>query len=110
MKKHPTLSLRATAFHEAGHTVMQLQLGLPLRHASIIPNKRKGSLGHVHGGSIPRWMMSVTETGDAWEHPRIISRALCEICASKAGHIAERRATKKTNHEGAEGDRSGASI
>ena len=109
-KKKQIKQSLATAYHEAGHAVMHLQLGLPLRRASIIPNKQKGSLGHVHGGSISTWMVSLAEIDDAWEYPRIISRALREICASKAGHIAERRATKKTNHEGAEGDRSGASI
>ena len=106
-KKRIKLSL-ATAYHEAGHAVMHLQLNLPLRGVSIIPNKRKESLGHVHGGSIPKWVITIAETGDAWEYPRVISRALSEICAFKAGRIAERLATKKTNHEGAEGDRRAA--
>src|SRR5215831_12687522 len=85
---------------------MHLELGLPLRRVTIIPNKRKESLGHVHEGPIPKRILSLMENGDyAWGHPWAFSRALSEICASNGGCIAERLATKKMNHEGAEEDR-----
>jgi hypothetical protein len=43
-----------------------------------------------------------------WEHPHIVVRALSNICALKAGHVAEWRATRKADFDGARSDRRNA--
>jgi hypothetical protein len=103
-------SNRATAYHEAGHAVIRLLVYLSLHRATIIPNVNGDSAGHVRGATIPAWIRTIAECGDIWEHPRLVPRALNEICALKAGHIAERCATGRANHAGASSDRNDAYL
>jgi ATP-dependent Zn protease len=43
----PSDKLRGTAYHEAGHAVVQLYLGLPIVDVTIVPDRDEGSLGHM---------------------------------------------------------------
>jgi hypothetical protein len=44
---------RGTAFHEAGHAVIALRLGVSIYEASIVGNDERGSDGHVLGWFAP---------------------------------------------------------
>ncbi len=39
--------LQGTAYHEAGHAVARWEKRLPFKHATIVPQKAEGNLGHV---------------------------------------------------------------
>jgi hypothetical protein len=43
---------RERAFHEAGHAVMAVHLGLSLRAVTIVPNERRKSGGHARAGYV----------------------------------------------------------
>ena len=47
---------RIVAFHEAGHAVVGMSAGVPLRlvKVSIVPDKLEGSLGHAEHARLPR--------------------------------------------------------
>jgi len=45
-----------TAYHEAGHAIMDHACGIAVKRVSIIENDE--SLGRVHGG-VPRWMREI---------------------------------------------------
>jgi hypothetical protein len=45
--------LQATAYHEAGHAVVALLLGLKFRHVTIEPDS--DSLGHLKCDRHPKW-------------------------------------------------------
>lgn len=49
-----TISLKQTAYHEAGHAVMTVWLRLRCRHVSIIPDENEGTLGHLLQGKPAR--------------------------------------------------------
>jgi hypothetical protein len=65
-----------TAYHEAGHAVVQVVLGLPISEATIKPTAE--TLGHVKGEPPPDWEDQVLGLGypDAWNYPEIILRVL----------------------------------
>jgi hypothetical protein len=52
----PTASteLIGTAYHEAGHAVVNVVLRLSFTYASIVPDEEEGSLGHVHGARMSK--------------------------------------------------------
>jgi hypothetical protein len=52
----PTKRETATAYHEAGHAVVGLRVGVPTRliQVSIVPDDAAGTLGHVRRGMYPR--------------------------------------------------------
>jgi ATP-dependent Zn protease len=47
MTQRTTDPRRGTAYHEAGHVVVHLYLGLPLTEVTIAPNAEEDSLGHM---------------------------------------------------------------
>ena len=47
MRQKRKQALEATAYHEAGHAVAQLFLGLGLKRVTIVPDKEGGMLGHT---------------------------------------------------------------
>jgi len=88
MKKTPSLSLRATAFHEAGHAVACIHERVQLSTVSIAPTKDSfGHVGHrniLHGCNI--------EWEDKLSH-RLRMERLVRI--GFAGPAAERRFSSK---------------
>lgn len=103
--KTPKPASRRTAYHEAGHAAISILFRLPFRRVTINPNMTAGTDGHVSGGTIPEWICALADDGDIWENPSATSRAIDTISMLKAGHIAERHATKRPDYDGASGDR-----
>lgn len=98
MPKQVAASLRATAFHEAGHAVAAFALGRPVKQASIVPEK--GTLGHVRlGGRNQVRRMETTALGF-----RARYRVERDLMGTLAGPEAERRATGRGNNIGARFD------
>ena len=89
--------LKATAFHEAGHVVAAIVLGLPLRRATITPEGQ--SLGHV-----------LHQRAGKWFRPDLVLIRLVQVrvehhaISSLAGRAAERLLTGRWNHVGARTD------
>jgi hypothetical protein len=84
MKKTPPLSLRATAFHEAGHARACIHEHVALSNVSIAPTEDSfGHVGHrniLHGCNIE------------WEdNPQHRMRMECLVRIALAGPAAERR-------------------
>jgi len=93
-----------TAYHEAGHAVVRARLGLSLRRVTVKPTP--GTLGHVEGASLPRWLCNMMEAEDPWNHAWAVRRILHEITSLHAGALAERIKTKQAlDVEGAQSDR-----
>jgi hypothetical protein len=89
MSNHPSpLSLRATAFHEAGHAVACIYENVPLLTVSIAPTKNSdGRVGHhniLHGCEIE---------GEDKPHHRLRMERL--VLIALAGPAAERRFSPK---------------
>jgi hypothetical protein len=78
--------LEATAFHEAGHTVVGIAVGLSVEFVDIIPNHPAGRTGHTRY-HMPAWIDAANLTP--------ISRAYFEarVCATWGGPMAEERRT-----------------
>jgi ATP-dependent Zn protease len=87
--------LTQRAYHEAGHAVARIRLGLPFRHITIIPDDEKENLGHVCSGPLLVFFQ-----------PDCDSRELAEdhVIALLAGLLAEKRWTGVFNIFGAQGD------
>jgi hypothetical protein len=65
-KQRVTRELRSTAYHEAGHAVAIWFYGRKFKKASIIPNEKEGTLGHVLG-IVPKWLdPKILEMGGAY--------------------------------------------
>jgi ATP-dependent Zn protease len=79
-KKH--YELQATAYHEAGHAVVALRLGLKFRHVTIKPDS--DSLGHLKCDRHPKWFNPNIDKSDR-------TRMLTErhIIVDFVGQIAE---------------------
>jgi hypothetical protein len=83
-----SITLEATAYHEAGHMVAAVHLGVPIRHATIVSGQN--ALGK-YAGSIrhqPLFPMFEIEAGDIG---RIEGKVSKRIIILLAGPIAQRR-------------------
>jgi hypothetical protein len=90
---------KAVAYHEAGHAVVGWKLfGLRrVKKMTIIP--KKNSLGQVKNRMI---MRSIDyEVADS---PAFDGKVMREIMGCYAGHVAEKKLTKKANNMGASQD------
>ncbi len=83
-------SLQSTAYHEAGHAVVAYWRHYPFRLVTIIPNKTRGSLGHVLFKKL-RSFNSIE--GDIT--PTLARRIEDNIVISFAGGIAQRKFHKR---------------
>ena len=77
----------ATAYHEAGHAVAGLCLGLRVRHATIEPDG--DSDGHVMSEREKPSTAFAIERGDVWHSSRF--RAEKRVMRLLAGEVAQRR-------------------
>jgi hypothetical protein len=94
--------IQATAYHEAGHAAMRLELGRRLAHVTIKPDDE--SLGHI--------LKLPTKLDVEWfdQHDWRIRRwAETEIMTLLAGGESERRLTGRRNNPGARFDERQAS-
>jgi len=89
----------ATAFHEAGHAVMRLELGRRPVAATIKPDKREGTLGHITHRAT-KLDVDYFDPND-W---RLRRWADTEIMTVLAGPEAERRYSGRRNNGGARSD------
>lgn len=53
--------LAATAYHEAGHVAAHLKFEIPFKYATIIPDPKRDSLGHVQRN---KWQKKLVEKLD----------------------------------------------
>jgi ATP-dependent Zn protease len=90
-------ALTCTAYHEAGHVVIAAELQLPFRHATIVPDEDRGSLGHMlHELSD----FAPDEVNDEQARQFFERHILC----SWGGPIAEAFVAGRHNWRGARGD------
>ncbi len=85
------------AFHESGHAVLQVILGVPLRYVTIVPED--GSLGHTLAKGLTPSATQWLELGPSvWTPtpPSIRDRVERRIMSTLAGEIAQERATGTT--------------
>ena len=97
-RKNPTKAEIATSYHEAGHAVSALWLGIAIGTVSVEPDESEGSLGHVVTKT-PAWIQPDAELSlkaKDWIQRR--------IQVALAGRIAERLFTGRWNRVGAASD------
>jgi hypothetical protein len=100
-------TFRATAYHEAGHALVALHLGCGIKLATVVPDEKAATLGHVKRWSRPALVANLSETV-SWREadhflrpgekprPRARSRSWLEREAAKeimiflAGAVAEK--------------------
>lgn len=95
-----------TAYHEAGHAVAHIRLGIPFRRVTI---KEDGdSLGRVSGYGLGRKVFERTQAGvpTAQDRDRLEKEIICIL----SGPFAERRFTRKWNHAKASADHENVSM
>jgi hypothetical protein len=68
---------RKVAYHEAGHVVAQLAMGLPVNLVTIRPSRNYN--GKVTGGTHPERSRFLLGCGDPWEQPTALMRCFAEI-------------------------------
>lgn len=93
----------ATAYHEAGHAVVGLELGIRIKSVNIVQDEEAGRLGLCEGGKFPKWFEP-----DVVKDTKARLHAEEHIMFSLAGVEAELRLTGRFNHVGAHGDYVGA--
>jgi hypothetical protein len=92
-----TNRLRRTAYHEAGHTIASLELGVPIKHVTIVPDASTwGHLLHLPPRITNRQLYSLP--------PFVRDRLERRIVVSLAGREGERLVTGRYDHRGAAGD------
>lgn len=101
--RQPRDATRYVAIHEAGHAVVGLALGLPVRRVSIIADGE--SAGRTSGVKRPVWVKNALEVGSPWRQPRIVHWVLNEITTLLAGGLAGKRFTARFDWQGSRGDR-----
>lgn len=89
--------MKSVAYHEAGHAVACLILGIKFKHVSIIRDMSRNSLGHVLMAN-PK----LTSEYDASDRNRLKAEKYISVCL--AGPIAERKFLGKRNNIGASKD------
>lgn len=92
-----------TAYHEAGHAVVSYFLGRTFKYVTVIPDKDKQTLGHLRTWRLPKWLQPDIELT-----PRIKDKIETEIMVKLAGHIAEKKFSKRNNHIGSSDDTNNA--
>lgn len=102
-RRQPRDATRYVAIHEAGHAVVGLALGLPVRRVSIIADGE--SAGRTSGVKRPVWVKNELEVGSPWRQPRIVHWVLNEITTLQAGGLAGKRFTGRFDGQGSRGDR-----
>lgn len=81
---------RFTAYHESGHAVASIELGIPFRFVTIIPSEDEGTLGHVYPHP---WCKSFRP--DIEVTPSVRWRIECEVVVLYAGAAAASLLTKR---------------
>ena len=77
-------SVEAVAYHEAGHAIMAWLLNVRIRKATIVPDARAGSLGHVRHEKL---LLGKFPEFDNSDRQRIRIEKLIVVCL--AGPIAQ---------------------
>ena len=89
--------LQATAYHEAGHAVVSLELGRGFKSVSIEPDDN--SLGRIQNTVLPEWFSPDLNLDD--RHKKWIER---EVLIFLAGIAAEHRFAGQNNWKGSGSD------
>jgi hypothetical protein len=55
-------TFRATAYHEAGHALVALHLGCGIKLATVVPDEKAATFGHVKRWSRPALVANLSET------------------------------------------------
>jgi hypothetical protein len=63
-RRSPSKEIVATAFHEAGHAIANITLGLGFKYVTIEPDKAAGSLGHMTPNDYPAWFNPEIDKSD----------------------------------------------
>lgn len=92
--------LEYVAYHEAGHAVAAVRLGVPFHHVTIEPEE--GSLGHLLHKRYSRGFLDACSNGYLSPNQEHRLDALTVVCF--AGPEAERRIRGRYNHQGAAQD------
>src|SRR5262245_12780920 len=87
------MTLRATAYHEAGHAVASVKLRIRMKYATIVPSDEY--LGLVRN-EMPSWWEEGMEYDPRFEK-WLEKQSICTL----AGGIAEQAFTGKTKSDGA---------
>lgn len=98
-RPRPSKKLTATAYHEAGHAIVHVRLGLPLKAATIVLNPEHETLGSATSGAKPKTVEPEWDTSK-----RTVTWLEKHIIAFLAGPAAEMRFTGRANHVGASRD------
>jgi ATP-dependent Zn protease len=88
-KKRSPMQDLATAYHEAGHAVASLALGIRVRSASIVPNRESAIDGYVRSQKIGRNTARNIEWADRFTRSRL--QAEKRVMVWMAGELAQRR-------------------
>lgn len=88
-------TLEKTAYHEAGHAVTALHLGMKFKYVTIVPDLEKGSVGHI------RHQRGLTEHAvDNISRDKLEKHLKCTL----AGNAVEKKLTGRYDNVGASGD------
>ena len=96
-------ALEATAYHEAGHAVVAVEMGRPIRRVTIVADRRRKMLGRCEQAHWPRWFPP-----ESWRDARTRNFIEGQVLIDFAGGIAEARFKGSKRRLGAHGDRSHA--
>lgn len=91
--------MERVAYHEAGHAVASVLLGVGLRSVTIVPDAGRGTLGLCQGTPPGRGFRP-----DAAVDGRTMRRLQDQVMVLLAGGIAEYEFTRRHNHRGCDHD------
>jgi ATP-dependent Zn protease len=98
-RKRSERERQATAYHEAGHAVVSVDVGLSVKYVAIHLDLVEGNAGVCQGGKSPSWAQpEIDATGRT---RRWIEQVIMVLLA---GGEAERRFVGRRNHKGASSD------
>lgn len=94
-----------TAYHEAGHAVAAMLLGIKTVHVTIRPDHAAGSLGHHRSGRMV-WKRRLADGGEqsAQIRARGENHTIYCLAGSVAENIFRKKAGMRKNHAGARAD------